>query len=77
MTFVGSMRLTMSSTPIISAGGRVPRGTWVMCTSQGLLSKAHDDPLYVLDHAYDGLRCDAPTVSERHRWSNRRWSYPY
>ena len=33
-----------------------------MCTSQGLLSKAHDDPLYVLNHAYDGLRCGAPTV---------------
>ena len=28
-----------------------------MCTSQGLLSKAHDDPLYLLNHAYDGLRC--------------------
>ena len=27
-----------------------------MCTSQGLLSKAHDEPLYVLNHAYDGLR---------------------
>ena len=33
-----------------------------MCTSQGLLSKAHDEPLYVLNHAYDGLRCGAPTV---------------
>ena len=33
-----------------------------MCTSQGLLSKAHDDPLYLLNHAYDGLRCGAPTV---------------
>ena len=31
-------------------------------TSQGLLSKAHDEPLYVLNHAYDGLRCGAPTV---------------
>ena len=27
-----------------------------MCTSQGLLSKAHYEPLYVLNHAYDGLR---------------------
>ena len=62
MTFVGSLRLTMSSPPIISAGGRVPRGTGVMCTSQGLLLKAHDEPLYVLNHAYDGLRCGAPTV---------------
>ena len=62
MTFVGSLRLTMNSPPIISAGGRVPRGTGVMCTSQGLLSKAHDDPLYLLNHAYDGLRCGAPTV---------------
>ena len=33
-----------------------------MCTSQGLLSKAHDEPLYLLNHAYDGLRCGAPTV---------------
>ena len=33
-----------------------------MCTSQGLLSKAHDDPLYLLNHAYDGVRCGAPTV---------------
>ena len=62
MTLVGSLRLTMSSLLIISAGGRVPRGTWVMCTSQGLLSKAHDEPLYVLNHAYDGLRCGALTV---------------
>ena len=62
MTFVGSLRLTMNSPPIISAGGRVPRGTGVMCTSQGLLSKAHDDPLYLLNHAYAGVRCGAPTV---------------
>ena len=55
MTFVGSLRLTMSSPPIISAGGRVLRGTGVMCTSQGLLSKAHDDPLYLLNHAYDAV----------------------
>ena len=60
MTFVGSLRLTMGSPPIISAGGRVPRGTGVMCTSQGLLSKAHDGPLYLLNHAYDGVRCGAP-----------------
>ena len=33
-----------------------------MCSSRGLLSKAHDDPLYLLNHAYDGLRCGAPTV---------------
>ena len=69
MTFVGSLRLTMSSPPIISAGGRVSRGTGVMCTSQGLLSKAHDEPLYVLNHAYmllyDGLRCGA-RCSESH-----------
>ena len=62
MTFVGSLRLTMSSPPIISAGGRVPRGTGVICSSQGLPLKAQDDPLYVLNHAYDGLRCGAPTV---------------
>ena len=62
MTFVGSLRLTMSSPLIISAGGRVPRGTGVMCTSQGLLSKAHDGPLYLLNHAYDGVRCGAPMV---------------
>ena len=65
MTFVGSLRLTMSSQPIASAGGRVPRGTGVMCTSQGLLSKAHDEPLYVLNHAYDGLRCGAPRGTVR------------
>ena len=62
MIFVGSLRLTMSSPPIISAGGRVPRGTGVICASQGLPLKAQDDPLYVLNHAYDGLRCGAPTV---------------
>ena len=33
-----------------------------MCTGQRLLSKAHDDPLYLLNHAYDGIRCGAPTV---------------
>ena len=62
MTLVGSLRLTMSSPLIISAGGRVPRGTGMMCTSQGLLSKAHNEPLYVLNDAYDCLRCGAPTV---------------
>ena len=62
MTLVGSLCFTMSSPPITSAGGRVHRGTGVMCTSQGLLSKAHDDPLYLLNHAYDGVRCGAPTV---------------
>ena len=62
MTLVESLRFTMSSSLIISAGGRVPRGTGVMCTSQGLLSNAHDDPLYLVNHAYDGLRCGAPTV---------------
>ena len=60
MTFVGSLRLTMSSPPIISAGRRVARGTGVMCTSQGLLSKAHDKPMYVLNHVYDGVHCGAP-----------------
>ena len=65
MTFVGSLRLTMSSPPIISAGGWVLRDTGVMCTSQGLLSKAHDEPLYVLNHAYDGLRCGAPRGTVR------------
>ena len=59
MTFVGSLRLTMSSLPIISAGGWVPRDTGVMCTSQGLHSKAHGGPLYLLNHAYDGVRCAA------------------
>ena len=34
-----------------------------MCTSQGLLSKAHYGPLYLLNHAYDGVRCGAPTVT--------------
>jgi len=33
-----------------------------MCTSQGLHSKAHGGPLYLLNHAYDGVRCGAPTV---------------
>ena len=33
-----------------------------MCTSLGLPSKAHDDPLYLLNYAYDGTRCNAPTV---------------
>ena len=33
--------------------------------SQGLLSKAHDEPLYVLNHAYDGLRCGAPRGTVR------------
>ena len=61
-TSVRSIRFTMSSPSITSAGGRVPRDTGVMCTSQGLLSKAHDDPLYLLNHAYDGVRCGAPTV---------------
>ena len=64
-TSVRSIRFTMSSPSIISAGGRVPRGTGVMCTSQGLLSKAHDEPLYVLNHAYDGLRCGAPRGTVR------------
>ena len=62
MTFVGPLSLTMSSPPIISAGGWVPRDTGVMCTSQGLHSKAHGGPLYLLNHAYDGVRCGAPTV---------------
>ena len=68
-TSVRSIRLTMSSPPIISAGGRVLRGTGVMCTGQGLLSKAHDDPLYLLNHVYDGLQSrydgGAPTVAMR------------
>ena len=34
----------------------------MMCTSQDLLSKAHYGPLYLLNHAYDGVRCGAPTV---------------
>ena len=62
MTLVESLRFTMSSSLIISADGRDPRGTGVMCTSKGLLSKAHENPLYLLNHAYDGLRCSAPTV---------------
>ena len=34
-----------------------------MCTCQGLLSKAHDDPLYLLNHAYDDVvRRGAPMV---------------
>ena len=33
-----------------------------MCTSQDYLSNAHDDPLYLLNHTYDGVRCGAPTV---------------
>ena len=62
MTLIWSLRFTMSSPRIISPDGRVPGGTGVMCTSQGLLSNAHDDPLYLLDHAYVGVRCGAPTV---------------
>ena len=62
MTLVRPLRFTMSSPSITSAGGRVPRGTGVMCTSQGLLSKAHDGPLYLLNHAYDGVRCGFPMV---------------
>ena len=49
MTFVGSLRLTMSSPLITSSGGRVPRGTGMMSTSQGLLLKAHGDALYVVE----------------------------
>ena len=64
MTLVGSLRFTMSSSVIMSADGRIPRGAGVMCTSQSLVSKAHDGPLHRLNHAYDDLRCDAPTVSE-------------
>ena len=33
-----------------------------MCTSQSLLSQAHDDPLYLLNHAYNSVQCGAPTV---------------
>ena len=62
MTFVGSLRLTMSSPSIISAGGWVPRDTGVMCASQGLHSKPHGGPLYLLNDAYDSVRCGAPTV---------------
>ena len=64
MTFVGSLRLTMSSPPIISADGRVPRGTEVMSTSQGLVSKAHTCVLYNLNRAPDGLRRPALPCSE-------------
>ena len=60
-TSVRSIRFTMSSPSITSAGERVPRGTGVMATSQGLLSKAHDELLYVLNHAYDCIQCGAPT----------------
>ena len=51
-----SLRFTMSSPSIISAGGQVPRGTGMMATSQGLFSKAHAGPLYLLNHARDGVR---------------------
>ena len=54
-TSVRSIRFTMSSPLITSADGRDPRGTGVMCTSRVLLSKAHDDPLYLLNHAYDAV----------------------
>ena len=59
MTWVGSLRFTMSSSVIMSAGSRVPRGTGVMGISQSLVSKAHDGPLYRLNHAYDAMlrRC--------------------
>ena len=33
-----------------------------MCTSQGFPPKGHDGPLYLLNHAYDGVRCGALTV---------------
>ena len=56
ITSVRSLRFTMSSPFITSAGGRVPRGTGVMATSQGLFSKAHAGPLYLLNHARDGVR---------------------
>ena len=59
MTSVRSLRFTISSPSIISAGGQVPRGKGVMATSQGLLSKAHYGPLYLLNHARDGVRCGA------------------
>ena len=55
LTFGDTAVTTMSSPPIVSAGGRVPRGTGVKCTSQGLLSKAHDDPLYLVNQAYDAV----------------------
>ena len=49
------------SSPLVDGPPEL-RGTGVMCTSEGLLSKAHDDPLYLLNHAYNGVRCGASTV---------------
>ena len=56
VTLVGSLRFTMSSPSMISASGRVPRGTGMMATSQGLFPKAHAGPLYLLNHARDGVQ---------------------
>ena len=49
VTLAGSLCFTMSSPAIMSAGGQVPRGTGVMCTSQGLVSTLHYGPLYRLN----------------------------
>ena len=49
----------------------VIRGTVVMGTSQGWIPKAPNGPQYLVNHAYDGLRCDAPTVPESDRRSVR------
>ena len=38
----------------------------MMCTSQGLLLKAHGDALYVLNHAYV-LRYDGGTIDDVRR----------
>ena len=59
MASVRSLRFTMSSPSIISAGGHVPRGKGMMTISQDLVSKAHAGPLYLLNHARDGVRCGA------------------
>ena len=73
MTLVGSPHFTMSSPAIIPAGVLVSRGTGVMSTSQRLVSKAQC-PLYLLNHARDGVRCGAQTVLRRHCQSTKRWS---
>ena len=44
---------------------RVTRGIRVMCTSQGLMPRAHTGPQHLVNHAHDGFRCDARTRCPR------------
>ena len=47
------------------------RGIGVMCTSQGLIPRAHAGPQSLINRALDGLRCDALMVPESDRRSTR------